>query len=224
MKLTRNTLISLGFVVAAFAIAAALYSRLPELVPTHWNARGEADGFTPKPWGPFLLPLSMAGTYIFLMLIPQISPRGYGTERFQSVFEIIQASLLAMLLAVTAVTLFAGIGVPMPIERITHIATGLLFIVIGNFLGKVTKNFFVGIRTPWTLASDEVWLRTHRLAGKLFVIAGIGLVASSFAGGGTVALLVAVGLAAAIPAVYSYILYRRLEANRSETSAASPNS
>lgn len=217
MKITRTNILSLGLVILSFGMAAALYNRLPESVPTHWNARGDADGFTAKPWGPFVLPLTMAGVYVLLIIIPRISPRGYRVERFQNVFEIIQAALLAFLFMVTMLALLAGVGTPVPMDRAIHAGTGLLFIVLGNFMGKVTKNFFVGIRTPWTLASDEVWLRTHRLGGKLFVIAGLGLLASGLLGGGVVPLLVAVGIAAGIPVVYSYVLYRRIEGFKNGT-------
>ena len=212
MRITRTNLLSLGLVIGSFVITAALYNRLPESVPTHWNARGEANGFTAKPWGPFILPLTMVGLYLLLMIIPRISPRGYRVERFQNVFEILQATLLAFLFMVTMLALLAGIGAPVPINRAIQAGTGLLFIVIGNFMGKFTKNFFVGIRTPWTLASDEVWLRTHRLGGKLFVLAGLGLLVSGLlGGGGAMPLLAAVAVAGGIPAIYSYVLYRRLE-------------
>ena len=211
MKITRTNLLSLALVAASFILTAAFYDRLPESVPTHWNASGVADGFTPKPWGPFLLPLTMLGVLVLLFILPRISPRGYRMDRFQGVFEILQAAILAFLLLVTLLALLAGIGAPVPMDRAIHAGTGLLFVVLGNFMGKLTKNFFVGIRTPWTLASDEVWLRTHRLGGKVFVLAGLGLLVSGLAGGGTVALLVAVAIAAGIPVVYSYVLYRRLE-------------
>jgi uncharacterized membrane protein len=93
MRISRTNLLSLGLVIVSFAMTAALYSKLPQLVPTHWNARGVVDGFMPKPWGPFILPLVMLGVYLLLMVIPRISPRGYRVERFQSVFEIIQATI-----------------------------------------------------------------------------------------------------------------------------------
>lgn len=211
MKITRTNLLSMALVAAAFIVTAVLYDRLPESVPTHWNARGVADGFTPKPWGPFLLPLTMLGVFALLFVLPHISPRGYRMERFKGVFEILQAAILAFLFLVTLLALLAGIGAPVPMTRAIYAATGLLFVVLGNFMGKVTKNFFVGIRTPWTLASDEVWLRTHRLGGKLFVLAGLGLLVSGLVGGGTVAVLLAVAVAAVIPVVYSYVLYRRIE-------------
>ncbi len=211
MRISRTNLLSLGLVITSFVIAAALYSRLPESIPTHWSAKGEVDGYTPKPWGPFVLPLVMAGAYLFLVILPRISPKGYRMEGFRGVFEIIQAAILAFLFLMTVLVLLAGIGTPVPMDRAIHAATGLLFVVLGNFMGKFTKNFFFGIRTPWTLASDEVWLRTHRLGGKLFVLAGIVLLVSGLLGGGLIPLLVAVAVAVGIPVVYSYVLYRRIE-------------
>jgi uncharacterized membrane protein len=215
MRISRTNLLSLGLVILSFVLAVALYTRLPESIPTHWNARGQADGFTPKPWGPFVLPLVMAGVYLLLLVVPRISPQGYRLDRFQGAFEIVQAAILAFLFLVTMLALLAGIGAPVPMDRAMHAATGLLFIVLGNFMGKFTKNFFCGIRTPWTLASDEVWLRTHRLGGKLFVLAGVALVVSGLLGGGSIPLLVSVAVAGGIPVVYSYVLYRRIEGFKS---------
>lgn len=213
MKISRATLLSLALVAGAFVAAAVLYERLPERVPTHWNVRGVADGFTPKPWGPFVLPLVMLGVLALLAALPRISPRGYRMDRFLRVYGILQTSILAFLFLVTLLSLLAGVGAPVSMERAILAATGLLFIVLGNFMGKLTKNFFVGIRTPWTLASDEVWLRTHRLGGKAFVLAGAGFVLAGLLGGGAVVPLIVAALVAAvvIPIVFSYVLYRRLE-------------
>lgn len=227
MKITRTNLLSLGLLVLSFVSVAAVYSRLPELVPTHWNARGKADGFTPKPWGPFILPIVMTGVYALLLVIPRISPRGYRVDRFRGVYEIMQLAILAFLFLVNALAVMAGIGAAVPMDRAIEAGTGLLFVVLGNFMGKVTKNFFVGIRTPWTLASDEVWLRTHRLGGKMFVASGVGLLISALAGGGAVPLLVAIAITAGIPVGYSYLLYRRIEGFKNgppdhDTSRSSP--
>jgi len=211
MKISRVNLASLGLVVLAFLMAGALYTRLPAWVPTHWNASGRADGFIAKPWGPFILPLVTAGACLLMLLIPRISPRGFRVERFQRVFEIIQVTIVAFLFLVTTLVMLAGAGVPIPIDRAIVASTGLLLIVLGNFMGKITKNFFVGIRTPWTLASEEVWLRTHRLGGKLFVAAGAVIVVCGLLGGGVVPLLVAIAAAAVIPIAYSYLIYRRID-------------
>ncbi len=216
MRISRTQLLSLGLVVAAFALAAALYGRLPDPIPTHWNARGQVDGYTPKPWGPFVVPLTMAGTYLLLLLIPRISPRGYRLEGFRRAFEVVQVAILAFLLLVTALVLLAGAGVGVAIDRALTAGIGLLLVVLGNFMGKFTRNFFVGIRTPWTLASEEVWLRTHRLGGKVFVLAGAILFVAGLAGGGPATLLAVTLAASLIPVVYSYVLYRRLEGFKGE--------
>jgi uncharacterized membrane protein len=211
MKISRTHLLSFGLVALSFALTGLLYGRLPDAIPTHWNARGEVDGFTPKPWGPFILPMVMAGVYALLSVIPRISPRGYRIERFQDVYQVILAAIMAFLFLVNVLVLLAGIGAPVPMSRAIHAGTGLLLLVLGNFMGKVTKNFFVGIRTPWTLASDEVWLRTHRLGGKSFVLAGVAVFVSGLLGGGSPPVLAAVAIAAGIPIVYSYVIYRRIE-------------
>jgi uncharacterized membrane protein len=211
MKINRAGALNLGLVILSFVAAGALYGRLPDVVPIHWNARGVADGFAQKMWGAFLMPIVMAAVYLLLLIVPRMSPRGFTVERFQRVFEIFQTTILAFLLLTTVLILLAGVGLKVPMDRTIYAGVGLVFVVLGNFMGKVTRNFFVGIRTPWTLASDEVWLRTHRLGGRLFVLAGIGLCVSSLLRGGLSPLLAAIAIAGVVPVVYSYLLYRRIE-------------
>lgn len=221
MRISRANALSLGLVIVSFAMTFVLYGRLPESIPTHWNAAGGVDRYTPKPWGPFVLPLVMAAVYLVLVAVPRISPRHFRVTRFQGVFEGIQAALVAFLFLLNALVLLAGIGVPVPMARVVPAATGLVLVVLGNYMGKFTKNFFCGIRTPWTLASDEVWLRTHRLGGRLFVLAGVIVFVSGLLGGGPVPVLAAVAVATVTPIVYSYVLYRRIEGgNRGPTDGA----
>jgi uncharacterized membrane protein len=214
MKLNPRSLLSPALVVLSFALAAALYTRLPESVPVHWDVHGRANGFMAKPLGAFILPMVTLGSYLLLTVLPRISPRGYDIDRFARVFELLKAAITAFLFLITALALLAAAGAPVPIARAVPAAVGLLLAVLGNFMGKVTRNFFVGIRTPWTLASDEVWLRTHRLGGKMLVLGGAALLLSALAGGGfLLAGVAAVIVAAAVPIVYSYLLYRRLESH-----------
>jgi uncharacterized membrane protein len=210
-KPSATTVVSLVLVALGFAIAIALYDRLPDLIPTHWNSAGRPS-FTAKPIGPFVLPLTTAGVYLLLLVIPHISPRGYRVDGFLRVFAIVQLAIVAFLFFLTLVGLFSAAGLPLDVERSLHAGLGLLLVILGNFMGKLTKNFFIGIRTPWTLASDEVWLRTHRLGGKLFVLAGLALLLAALVGGsGGYTSLCIILVAVAIPAVYSYVIYRRVE-------------
>jgi uncharacterized membrane protein len=211
-KILRENLLALLLVLACFALPAALYGRMPDPVPTHWNLHGVADGFTPKPWGPFLMPLTAAGLLGLLMVLRAVAPREMPVERFARVYTVVTAAVVAFLALVTALTSLAAVGVAVDMNRALGLGTGLLFVVLGNFMGKLTRNFFVGIRTPWTLVSDEVWLKTHRLGGKLFVAAGVATVAAAFMGAGLYVMIASVLAAALVSSVYSYVVYRRLSA------------
>jgi len=211
MRSLRREILSLVLIVAAFAFSAVLYPRLPESLPTHWNIHGQPDGFTGKPWGPFVVPLLMTGLYLLFLVLPRISPKGYRFEAFRGVWEIVRTAILAFLFLVHVLVLLSATGVRVEMDRAIPVGTGLLLVLLGNYMAKLTKNFFIGIRTPWTLASDEVWLRTHRLGGKLFVLAGLVCFVSGLAGGSLVPAIAAVAAAALASFVYSYLVYRRVE-------------
>ncbi len=203
--------LSILFILGAFGFAAWMYPALPEQIPTHWNAAGEVDDYTAKPWGVYILPLIALGVFVLMKLIPVISPKGFRTDEFLGVVSLFQVVLVAFMAALTVVTLLYASGVPIQMDRFIGISVGLLFLILGNYLGKVRKNFFIGIRTPWTLASDEVWARTHRLAGWLFMLAGLTMIAFAFFDTGFPLTLIVILAAALIPVVYSFVLYRQLE-------------
>ena len=204
-------IICLTLILAIFAAAAWFYPQLPEMVPSHWNAQGEVDGYMAKPWGVFLMPLVTLGIYLMFFALPLISPHGFRMEKFTTVVRVFQTVMVVFMSLVTVTTLLAARGDAVPISNITLAAVGMLFLILGNYMGKVRKNFFIGIRTPWTLASDEVWARTHRLGGWTFSIAGLLMMVASFTGSNFEILIwISIG-AAMTPVVYSFILYRKLE-------------
>src|SRR5438477_258607 len=151
-----------------------------------------------------------------------ISPRGFRFETFRPFWAVLEGSILGLLFLIHGLALMQGMGKPVDMNRGVAAGAGVLLVVLGNFMGKVTRNFFVGIRTPWTLASEEVWLRTHRFGGRLFVLAGLVLLVSAFLGGGWVVASIAIGLAAVLSVVYSYLIYRRVEGVESEVSGSNP--
>jgi len=207
----RSDVLGLFLVLAALAIAALLYPSLPDPMPSHWNAAGEVNGWLPKFWGAFLMPLIMAFLWLMFLALPRISPRGFEMEPFLRAWGVFKVSLLGLMLFIGVVVLRAAQAGGRISMTAVFVALGVLFVVLGNLLGKVTRNFFVGIRTPWTLASEEVWLRTHRLAGKLFVISGTAVIAAAVIGLSMWPIFAAIMLAALIPVIYSYVLYKRLE-------------
>ena len=215
MRLKPSDVLCLGAVAAVGALAWYLYPAIPERMPTHWSASGEVDGYMRKPFAVLVmiaLPLGGYAMHAAFKVLPRVSPAGFEMDRFQRATDIITLAVTLMLAGVAAVVLLSASGSDVPVVTVITLLVGGLFVVVGNYLGKVRRNFFVGIRTPWTLASDEVWARTHRVGGWLFVLAGIAIVAS--AGGSRqllpVVLLASVGTAALISVVYSYVVYRKL--------------
>ena len=203
-------LLGLLIVIAGLVYAGAVSPSLPDRVASHWDANGRVNGSLPKPWGVFALPILMALLWLLFLVLPRISPRGFEMRSFDRAWGIITVAVLAFLLFIEILTLRAARGASLS-PRLVVGAVGVLFAVIGASIGKTTRNFFAGIRTPWTLASDEVWNRTHRLASRVFVIAGAGVVASALVGLGLWTMMAILFAGTLVPVVYSYFLYRRLE-------------
>lgn len=210
--MTRKYYVAGILLIAATLIATAItYPHLPEVVPTHWNSKGQPNGFSAK-WQLFVaVPCVMAGVMILFRFLPWLSPKRWEVDAFQSTYLYIMLMILGMMACVQIVTLWAGTGRHVDVSRAVLAVVSWLFAVLGNVLGKVRRNFYIGVRTPWTLASERVWNGTHRLAAKTFVAAGlVGLVITAIGlyGWLTIAILITGAL---VPVVYSLILYKQLE-------------
>jgi uncharacterized membrane protein len=211
MKQTGTWIASLVFILLMLGVAVWIYPQLPARAPIHWGANGVANGWAPRFWAAAFPVLLMVGLALLFAILPVISPRKFGIAPFARTYGIIVMVTLAFLLVIGTIALFAAAGHQVSMELVAPIAVGALLMVVGNFMGKFRKNFFVGIRTPWTLTSDVVWERTHRLAGWLFVLAGLVWIVGGLLRASPVVLVVAALAAGFIPAVYSYFLYRRVE-------------
>lgn len=211
MTYRQTVLAGLAVAVVSFAAAAILYDRLPVSVPVHWNIHGKADGFISKPWGAFFYPAMIGGVTLLLAVLPAISPRGFRIEPFMRTFRLIMAAVI-IFSASLMVAVFAGaLGLPVPVDRALLGGVGALLAVIGNVMGRTTKNFFIGVRTPWTLTNEDVWLRTNRLGGRLFVLIGLAIVVAAMVGLDPLLPLGAIIAVTVFLVVYSYVLYRKLE-------------
>ena len=211
MTRDRANFFSYLFIIAAVGVTAFLYPSLPDSVPSHWNIEGEVDGYMSKPWGVIVLPLAAILVFAVMRLIPVISPKGYRTESFANVMHIFQVTMVGFTSLVAILVLLAASGVNVPMNESIFAALGVMFMVFGNYLGKTRKNFFLGIRTPWTLASDEVWARTHRLAGRLFMLQGLIMFSGVFFAVPVWLLIGMIGVIVLVPVVYSYVVYRKVE-------------
>jgi uncharacterized membrane protein len=209
-------LAAVALIVAAFALSIAGYSHLPERVPTHWNWAGQADNYAPKKIGAFLMPAAMIVLAALFAALPAISPKGFAIERRSRAYRAICLAVLLLMLGIH-VSLFLSMmnvtqGLP---DSYIPLFIGAFFVIIGNYLPKMPRNFFVGIRTPWTLADEDVWFRTHRVGGVVSIICGVLLMAVGPFLGRRQASFFVPGLILAmalILVVYSFVIYRRLHA------------
>lgn len=181
MKRIGNWVVSLGFVVIMLGVAVWIYPHLPAQTPTHWDAQGNINGWMPRFWAAAMWVLVQAGIAVLTPLLPYIPLRKFEIGRFARVYGLMMLAIQGALLVIGVAALLAGAGYHVPIVMIATLVVDALFMVRGNYMGKFRKNFFLGIRTPWTLASDAVWEHTHRLAGWLFVLAGLAWIAAGLA-------------------------------------------
>lgn len=214
MTLTLNQRYFFG---AAFLILAVLagilvaYPQLPAIVPLHWDAHGQVNGWGPKwsllLWGPGM----MVGLVGLFAVLPWLSPRKFDINEFRPTYLYIMIVVLAMLAYMNLLLLMSALGIIMDIGRASEGGVCLLIALLGNVLGKVRRNFYVGIRTPWTIVDERVWNKTHRLAAKTSFVAGlIGLLEVLLHAPFWLAIAtVMTGLL--FPAVYSLVYYKQLE-------------
>lgn len=200
-------------ILGSLAAGALLYDSLPDRVPSHWNIRGEIDAYSSRFWGAFGIPLLNAGIYVMMLVTPLIDPRRENYRKFAGAYRVFRTVFVVFMTGVYLLVLASAFGYRIPVDRAVMAGISILFLVMGNYMGQVRHNYFVGFKTPWTLANEQVWQKTHRLGGRLWVAAGaIGLVASLLGGTrGGVLLGISIGAAAIIPMVYSYIEFKRTQ-------------
>jgi uncharacterized membrane protein len=205
-------------VAAALGFTAAMYGRLPERVPTHWDMNGAVNGDSSRAFAAWLVPGIMALIALVLPRLPAIDPRRANYAKFRPTYDLVVNGILTMLLVMHVAMLGFALGWPISMERFTPFMVGALLILLGNVMPRARPNWMFGIRTPWTLSNDRVWERTHRLGGVLFVIAGAALVLAAllFPSATFHVIIVAVVGASVVPLVYSYFAWRQ-ESARADT-------
>jgi uncharacterized membrane protein len=196
---------------AAFGFSLAVWSRLPDQMPTHWGANGEANGFSSRTFAVLLLPTIIAVMALLLPMLPKIDPRGANYEKFRPTFEIVIDAIITAMVVLHVAMLGTSLGWPISMQRVTPFIIGGLFILLGNVMPRARPNWMFGIRTPWTLTNDRVWERTHRLGGTMFVVGGIVMLASAWlpATAFFPTIMSVTMISAIIPVVYSYVIWKR---------------
>ena len=176
----RSELPQILLVAGMFIVAAIVWPFGPESFPVHWNIRGEVDRYGGKFEGLLLLPLIALAIYGLLRFLPLLDPGRANYSSFQSAYLVIRGSILLLMAVMYACMLLVAFGYHVDIATVIPILIGGLFVVLGNVMGKIRPNWFVGVRTPWTLSSRHSWNKTHRLAGWLFVLMGIAIGGCAF--------------------------------------------
>ncbi len=200
-------------VATAFAATLLAWPHLPARVPLHWNVRGEVDGWGPRAVLMAIGPGAVLAVLAIFALLPALSPKRFEVESFARTYLRIMLAAIAVAGYITAVLLFAALTGHVDVSAALLAGISLLLVFIGNLMGKVRRNFFIGIRTPWALASERVGYATDRLAGKTIVGAGLASLAAASWGGlaGIVTWIALVLAGVLVPVAYSFVHYKALE-------------
>jgi uncharacterized membrane protein len=206
----RYEIPQLLLIMGMFAAALAAWPYAPDRIPIHWNLAGEVDGYGGKFTGLLSMPLLASVAYLLCLVLPKIDPGRANYPSFDAAYFVIRLSALTMLVFVDTCILLVAFGHAIDMGRIMPIAVGLLFIVLGNVMGKIRPNWFVGIRTPWTLSSRRSWNQTHRLGGWLFFVMGVTIGMYGFKQTNWMIALMATDVIVSLVwiFVYSYLVWR----------------
>jgi len=198
-------------ILISMIVTFFIYSSLPEKIPMHWNIKGEINSYGGKSfvWFTALLPLVI---YLLMIYVPEIDPKRESYKKHKKAYEILMNILVPFFIVVHWITIFSALGHQISVGRIIPIGVGILFIVIGNYMGQIRPNYTFGIKIPWTLADETVWKKTHRvgsfafiLSGLIFIIAGIINKPFSF-----ILAISSIFVALIYTSVYSYLEYKKI--------------
>jgi len=210
MKTSTTMVLCCLIAIAVTGYTLFVYSSLPNIIPTHWGADGKVNGYGSRNTI-FIMPVTTIGMTLLLLALPWMSPKNFSIETFRYTYNYIMLIVTAMMGYLSFVIIHMTLH---PQWNYTKPMIGgmLLFLgLLGNSLGKVKRNFFMGIRTPWTLANDQVWVATHRLGARLMTLAGFGGALAVWLGAPVLPIFFIFIALSLYPIIYSLLLYKRLE-------------
>jgi uncharacterized membrane protein len=212
MTTRLTTIIVIILIVGVTLAGTLLWDRFPDPMASHWNVNDQVDDYMPKFWGVYLMPLILIGLFLLFLLIPNIDPLKANIAQFRGTFNLFIIFIIGFMVYVHTLTLSWNLGYTnIGIGKALLPAMGLLFFIIGSMLRKAKRNWFIGIRTPWTLSSDHVWNETHRIGGILFMVSGVLAVIGGLFGGAVAfwSIMVPILGTTIFLVLYSYVLYQR---------------
>jgi len=211
--MTRKYVVIGVLLIAAILLATAIcYPDLPSRIPRHWDIHGRINGYWPK-WTLFVAdPLIMILTLAIFAVLPWLSPKQFEVDSFRTTSMQIMLIILVIIAYVHVLILCAALSANLSVNRALMGGICLGFALLGNLIGKVRRNFYLGIRTPWTLANERVWNATHRFAAKTFFVSGLVGLLGAVVRAPFIFSLVAIGVGTLAPVLYSLVFYKQLEA------------
>lgn len=207
------TTILLIIVALSFVAGVWAYPQLPDMVASHWDASGNVNGYMSKFWGTFLLPFILLGLILIYFVIPIIDPLKENIKKFRAYYDGLFILLELFMGYIYALTLFWNLGYRFNFTVALVPAIAVLWFFLGIFLKNIKPNWFMGIRTPWTLSNEVVWEKTHKLGGKLFQAAAVISLLGLFLKGNAIifAIIIPAVLVAVITVAYSYFEYKKIK-------------
>ncbi|MFH1957707.1 MAG: SdpI family protein [bacterium] len=207
MNTKKSEMVIFGIVLVSFAVSVYFYSQMPERIASHWNVHGQVDGYLSKSRGLFLMPCILIGLTLLFAAVPRLDPH---IEKFRKYYDGFIILFFVFMLSVHLQVILWNAGIRINPNMILPVGLGILFFYTGILCENTTRNRFIGIRTPWTLSSEKVWEKTHKVGGKLFRVAGVialfGIFFSKYA---LFFILVPVIFTAVYAVIYSYREYQK---------------
>src|SRR3989339_58567 len=206
----KNTIVVLIIIAVSFLISIYFYPLFPDRIASHWGIDGNVNGYMNKFWGLFLMPIISIAMFLLFTILPKFDPLKENIKKFEKYFDNFILLIFLFLFYIHVLTVFWNLGSRFNMGQFMAPALGVLFFYSGVLIENAKKNYFIGIRTPWTLASENVWNKTHKLGGKLFKISGIiclfGLVIPDIA---FYLVIIPVMFSVVYSFVYSYIEFKK---------------
>ena len=197
-------------VIISFALGWYFYPQLPERVASHWNEKGEVNGYMSRFWGAFILPVINLIMAVLFLIIPRIDPLKHNIVTFRKYFDTFVIIILLFMIYIYLLTIAWNLDYRFNLMQWMMPAMAVLFYFVGVMLKHTKRNWFIGIRTPWTLSSDEVWDKTHQLGGQLFKLIAVLTLASIFWPDYSIYIfLIPIFVVTIFIMIYSYYLFRK---------------
>jgi len=210
LHMRKSLIIPIVIILISFIAGAVLYSYMPEKMASHWNIAGEVDGYMPKFWGLFLMPIISLGMFFLFIFLIKIDPLKKNVQKFRKYYDGFITVFIAFFFYLYVLTIFWSLKFEFNMVQFLFPAFAVLFYYIGVLVQNSKRNWFIGIRTPWTLSSDAIWDKTHKLGGKMFkAVSFLALLGIVFPRQAFFFIIPSLIFVSIYLVIYSYIEYKR---------------